>query len=224
MLPRPQAVAFDSFQTIFSLDLLKPRLEAVGLKGSQLSPWYARALRDTAALAATDTYMPFADVAATALAGLAEEMGTRLSPAQVSSVMAGMRDLRPIDDVHPAFEKLKRAGLAVALYSQGSAVLMRHLVEQGRLSAVVDHVVSCDDIRALKPLARGYHHAAAVLGSPPAQTMLVAAHSWDCHGAKRAGLSTGWVRRQEMHFNPLMDAPDVQGDHLIQVANRLLAM
>ena len=221
---RPKGVAFDSFQTVFSLDPLKAKLDGVGLKGSHLSPWYARALRDTAVLAVTDTYRPFADVAGAALAGLAEELGTRLSAAQVSNVVAGMRDLRPVDDVHPALTKLKRAGIDVALYSQGSQVVLRHLVEQGELSDVIDHVVSCDDVRALKPAARGYHHAAAVLGHAPAEVMLVAAHSWDCHGAKRAGLTTGWVVRQEMHFNPVMDPPDVQGDHLVQVVNRLLAM
>ncbi len=164
MPARPKAVAFDSFQTLFSLDPLKPRLEKVGVKAAQLSPWYARALRDACALAAADAYQPWADIAASALTGLAEEMGTRLSPDQVASVMAGLRDLRPVDDVRPAFEKLKAAGVAVALYSQGSPAVMRHLVEQARLGDVVDHVISCDDVKALKPLARGYHHVCDVFG------------------------------------------------------------
>ncbi len=224
MAARPKAVAFDSFQTLFSLDPLKPRLERVGINAAQLSPWYARAVRDGCALAAADTYQPWADIAAAALTGLAEEMGTRLSPDQVASVMAGLRDLRPMDDVRPAFDKLKAAGVAVALYSQGSPAVMRHLIDQARLSDVVDHVISCDDVRALKPLARGYHHVCDVFGHRPADVALVAAHSWDCHGAARAGLSTGWVRRQEIQFNAVMGKPDVQGDHLVQVVNRLLAM
>ncbi len=224
MPTRPKAVAFDSFQTLFSLDALAPKLERVGLKGGQLSPWYARALRDACALAATDTYRPWADVSAAALVGLAAEFGTRLSSADVESVMAGLRELRPVDDVRPALEQLKAAGVAVAVYSQGSAALMRHLVDAAGLSDVVDHVVSCDDVKALKPSTRGYHHACQVFGRAPADVALVAAHSWDCHGAKRAGLTTGWVRRQETSPNPIMDLPDVTGDHLVQVVERLLAM
>ena len=211
-------------RTIFSLDPLRPRLKRVGLSDDLLSSWYARTLRDTAALAATDTYVPFADMLSTALTAMAAEMGLRLTPDQVASVMAGLRELPPADDVRPALEKLKRAGVGVALYSQGSPSVLRHLVDEARLADVVDHLVSCDDVQALKPLARGYHHAAAVLGHAPAEVMLVAAHSWDCHGAKRAGLTAGWVRRQETRPNPRMEAPDVQGDHLVQVANRLLAM
>ncbi len=224
MPARPKAVAFDSFQTLFSLDPLVPRLERVGLKGGQLSPWYARALRDACALAASDTYRPWADVSAAALVGLAAEFGTRLSAAQVETVMAGLRELRPVDDVRPALEKLKRAGVAVALYSQGSPAVMRHLVDAARLGDVVDHVISCDDVQALKPLARGYRHVCDVFGHSPADVALVAAHSWDCHGAKRAGLTAGWVRRQETSPNPVMDPPDVTGDHLVQVVNRLLGV
>ena len=225
MATRPQAVLFDSFQTLFSLDALVPKLQKVGLSGQQLSPWYARALRDTSAMAATDTYVPFADMAAAALKGLAAEFGTRLSDDQIATVMSGMRDLRPVDDVRPAFDKLRAAGVTVALYTQGSRDLARHLVDQGGLSAVVDDIVSCDDAAVFKPAARGYHAACAAVGHADVSTVaLVAAHSWDCHGAKRAGLSTGWVRRQETSFHPLMAPPDVKGDHLVQVVNRLLAI
>lgn len=222
-MPRPKAVAFDSFQTLFSLDPLKDRLRTVGLAPSQLSPWYARAVRDACALAAADDYRPFADVAAAALVGLAEEAGARLVPAQVRRVMAGMRDLPAIDDVRPAFDRLRAAGVAVGLYSNGSADLMRHWLHRAGLADAVDAVVSVDDVRALKPSPRGYVHAAEVLGCPPAEAALVAAHSWDCHGAARAGLMTGWVCRQEMRFNPVLGEPTVAGQNLVEVVDRLLA-
>ena len=224
MPQRPQAVAFDSFQTVFSLDPLAPALGRVGLDPGLLTPWFTRTLRDTAMLAVTDTYAPFADVAAAALTAMAAEIGTRLTPDQVQSVTDAMRDLRPADDVRPALARLRAAGLPIALYSQGGQSVLRHLTDAGNLSDVVDHLISCDDARALKPAACGYHHAAAVLGHAPADVMLVAAHSWDCHGAKRAGLTAGWVRRHELAPHPLMDPPGVTGDHLVQVVDRLLAM
>ena len=223
-MPRPKAVAFDSFQTLFSLDPLKDRLRTAGLAGSHLSPWYARAVRDACALAAADDYRPFADVAAAALAGLAEEMGTRLVPAQVRRVMDGMRDLPAVDDVRPAFERLRAAGVAVGLYSNASAELMRHWLDRAGLTELVDAVVSVDDVPVLKPSRRGYHHAADAFGVSPGEAALVAAHSWDCHGAARSGLTTGWVRRQELRFNPVMGEPTVAGENLIEVVDRLLAL
>ena len=53
---------------------------------------------------------------------------------------------------------------------------------------------------------------------------LVAAHDWDCHGAKRAGLITGFVTRKSGGFGALFEPPDVVGEDLTEVAARLLAM
>jgi 2-haloacid dehalogenase len=52
----------------------------------------------------------------------------------------------------------------------------------------------------------------------------VAAHDWDCHGAKRAGLTTGWVRRHSGGFGAPFAPPDVTGDTLGEVADKLLAL
>ncbi len=51
---------------------------------------------------------------------------------------------------------------------------------------------------------------------------LVAAHDWDCHGAKRAGLITGWVSRKSGGFGAPFAPPDVTGEDLTEVAAKLL--
>jgi 2-haloacid dehalogenase len=53
---------------------------------------------------------------------------------------------------------------------------------------------------------------------------LVAAHDWDCHGAKRAGLITGWVSRKSGGFGAPFEPPDVVGEDLTEVAAKLLAL
>ncbi len=52
---------------------------------------------------------------------------------------------------------------------------------------------------------------------------LVAVHAWDTHGAKQAGLITGWVHRENSRYTRAMSAPDVMGASLIEVVHRLLA-
>src|SRR2546430_2146872 len=58
----------------------------------------------------------------------------------------------------------------------------------------------------------------------PRWLALVAAHDWDCHGAKRAGLITGWVSRKSGGFGAPFEPPDVVGEDLTEVAAKLLAL
>ncbi len=69
-----------------------------------------------------------------------------------------------------------------------------------------------------------YLYAASVLDVPTDRLALVAAHDWDCHGAKRAGLTTGWVSRKSGGFGAPFAAPDVTGEDLTEVAAKLLAL
>jgi len=53
---------------------------------------------------------------------------------------------------------------------------------------------------------------------------LVAVHGWDVHGAKSAGCSTGWCARLEGRLSTTFNVPDVSGDDLLTVVERLLAL
>jgi len=83
-------------------------------------------------------------------------------------------------------------------------------------------------VKSWKPPARVYHHALDVLDLPGRQVALVAVHAWDCHGAKRAGLTTGWASRLEGRYGRLFVPADVTGTDLGtdlgEVAHRLLAL
>jgi hypothetical protein len=53
----------------------------------------------------------------------------------------------------------------------------------------------------------------------------VAVHAWDCHGAKRAGLTTRWASRLQDRYGSLSASPaDVTGADLTEVADGLLAL
>ena len=87
----------------------------------------------------------------------------------------------------------------------------------------VERVVSIDEVRRWKPNREVYLHAARVCGVAPEHMTLVAAHAWDVHGAKPAGLRAAWVKRQDKLYQPAMSPPDVQGDSISAVAEALLA-
>jgi 2-haloacid dehalogenase len=50
----------------------------------------------------------------------------------------------------------------------------------------------------------------------------VAAHAWDVAGALAAGCAAAFVRRPGKVLSPLGDRPDIVGDDLGEVADRIV--
>lgn len=139
-------------------------------------------------------------------------------------VLAGFAELPPHPDVEPALDRLRAAGVRVIALTNGSAETTRRLFSRARLDSYVERVISIDEVQRWKPNREVYLHAARVAGVAPEQMALVAAHAWDVHGAKNAGLCAAWVKRHDRQFQPAMAAPDVQGETMVDVASALLSM
>ena len=221
MSHRPAVVAFDVIDTLMSLEPLRARLTGVGQPPALLEAWYTRTLRDGMARSAAGDYAGFTDVAEAALRALTH---FTISEEQVAAVMAGFGELPAFPDAVPAITSLAEAGLRVACLTNGPASLTSSFIDRAGLGSGVDRVISVEEVYRWKPAGVVYRYAAEVLGVPSDQLALVAAHDWDCHGAKRAGLITGWVSRKSGGFGAPFAAPDVAGEDLTEVAARLLAL
>jgi 2-haloacid dehalogenase len=221
MTRRPAVVAFDVIETLASLEPLRARLTDAGQPPALLEAWYTRTLRDGMALSVSGDYVPFTDVAEAALRGLTHYT---ISDEQVAAVMAGFEELTAFPDALPAVTRLTEAGVRVACLTNGSAPVTSSFVSRAGLGSAVQRVISAGEVYRWKPAGVVYLYAAEVLGVPPDRMALVAAHDWDCHGAKRAGLTTGWVSRKSGGFGAPFAAPDVVGEDLTEVAAKLLAL
>lgn len=221
MTRRPAVVAFDVIDTLMSLEPLRERLTAIGQPAHLLEAWYTRTLRDGMALSATGDYVPFADVAEAALRGLTSYT---ISHEQVAQVMAGFAELPAFPDALPAITALTDAGIRVALVTNGSAELVSAFAERAGFGPRIDRVISVAEVFRWKPSGMVYRYAAEILDVPPQWLALVAAHDWDCHGAKRAGLTAGWVSRKSGGYSALLEPADVTGEDLTEVAAKLLAL
>jgi 2-haloacid dehalogenase len=220
MTRRPVVVAFDVIETLMSLEPLRDRLTAAGQPPELLEAWYTRTLRDGMALSATGDYVAFGDVAESALRSIT---GDTISDEQVAHVMAGFGELPAFPDAQPALSRLAENGLRVACLTNGSASVTSAFVERTGLARSVERVISVGEVFRWKPAGVVYLYAASVMGVPTDQMALVAAHDWDCHGAKRAGLTTGWVSRKS-GFGASFAPPDIVGEDLTEVAAQLLAL
>jgi 2-haloacid dehalogenase len=217
---RPVAVAFDVVETLFSLGAVEEALARAGPGAPRLDVFFGRLLRDGFALAASDCYRPFRDVAEGALAATSTGVGS----ADRARILAAFSRLDAHADARAALEQVRAAGLTVATLTNGSAAVTGELLDRAGLAALVDEVISIDGVQTWKPAPAPYRHAAEVLDVVAGRLALVAVHAWDVHGASRAGLVTGWASRLEGGYPPIFDRPDVVGTDLVEVVDGLLAL
>lgn len=224
MKHRPQVVAFDVIETLFSLAPMRARFQRLGLPAEALELWFARLLRNAFALDASGTFKPFGEVAHATLNVMLSEHRLTPSAEAVQQVFEGLAELPAHPDVATAFQWLHEFGIRIVALTNGNADNTRKLLERADLIGIVERIISIDEIRRWKPTRDVYLHAAKVVDVAPGQLALVAAHAWDVHGASQAGLTTGWVSRLEKQYLPGMNPPDVTGDTLIEVSRQLTAL
>jgi 2-haloacid dehalogenase len=100
--------------------------------------------------------------------------------------------LPPWDDVVQGLRELRRKYVVIAL-SNGGFAQLTHVVKAA--GAPFDAILSAENLGAYKPDPRAYTAAAKLLGVRPHNVLMVAAHTWDIHGARDAGMPTAFVER-----------------------------
>lgn len=218
---RPKTVAFDVVETLMSLESLRPRLREVGVAPEALELWFTRLLRDGMALTLAGDYHPFPAVAATALRTITRGL---LDQNAVDHVMAGFAELGAHPDVAPAMRILADAGVSMVCLSNGAAETIAAFLDRAGLAGFVEQVISLAEVRSWKPPPMVYEHALARIGRSATEVALVAVHAFDCHGAKKVGLTTGWANRLEGHYGEIYIPADVTGTTVDEVARGLLTL
>jgi 2-haloacid dehalogenase len=188
------AVVFDALGTLFQLCPLAERLEELGAPEGALDAWFERLLQSAAAVTLTDDFVPFGELAHTALATAAARLRVELDP---DDVLPLLERLPPYPDARPAVERLREWGAVSAVLTNGGAEQTRALLDAAGLAEDVWHVVSVEEVRAYKPHRAPYRRMLELVELPPERVTLVSAHGWDVLGARAAGLRAVWVDRVE---------------------------
>ena len=158
------------------------------------------------------------------LDGALARHGVSLPAAGREALVRGWRQLRPWPDSREGLERLRR-GHVTATLSNGHVALLADLLKFGDLR--VDAVLSAQLAASYKPDPRVYLTALDLLGCPPEEAGMVAAHSSDLQAAAALGLRPVFVRRPR-EWGP--DAPPerppaldglVEADGLIDLAELL---
>ncbi len=188
-----------------------------GLGLSVLDQTVAQSMVDTM----TGEFRPFPEYLRAALAHRAALLG--LGEDAVEQGVQAASAMPAYPDAADALSRLVLAGHTPVAVTNSPADAARDALDAAGLAEHFHAVVSAEAVGAYKPDRRVYEHALSVLGLEAGATWFVAGHWWDVAGAKRAGLRTAWVARDEGVLIATTPPPDVSGADLRKAGDAIAA-
>ena len=201
----PSTYVFDAYGTLFDVHAAIMRHRAaVGPEADRLSDlWRAKQLEYSWTLTLAGRYEDFWTLTGRALdfaLARCPSVERTLKPA----LMEAYRRLDAYPDAAPALGALKERGCRTAILSNGSPAMLSAAVEEAKLAAGLDAVLSVDAIRMYKPRPEVYRLVTDRFTIAPADVIFVSSNRWDVMGATAFGFRAAWINRGRM--------PDEYGD------------
>jgi 2-haloacid dehalogenase len=103
---------------------------------------------------------------------------------------------------------LKQAGLRNAILSNGSPKMLQAAVARAGLGALLDAVLSVEEVGVYKPHPKVYQIAVDRLGIPAASIAFQSSNAWDAYAASAFGMRVVWCNRYGQRAERLPGAPD----------------
>lgn len=227
-LEHVQVLLFDVMGTVVDVDGTARRT-AVDALASNLTPDRATSMVEdwnreigTRIDAVVDGAAPWsahADLRAEALrAALSTAVATEPSAKALSQLDGVVQHADPWPEAPAALQRLRASSVVVALSNAGV----------GELAALSQHgglawhaLVSAEAAQSFKPAPIVYQTAIRLLGFPPAQMLMVAAHPWDLRAAAQLGMATAFIARPDAETPRSDDHFSVQVEDLNALADLL---
>lgn len=190
------ACVFDAYGTLFDVNAAAERCR--GDLGDNAGPladiWRAKQLSYTWLRSLMDDYVDFERVTEDAL-GYAMASLKIENPVLARRLMALYRELDAYPEVPAVLTRIRESGMTTAILSNGSPGMLQAAVAHAGIAAVLDRVLSVDDLKIYKPHPVVYRLASERLAVPPEQICFMSSNAWDIAGAAHFGFRAVWVNR-----------------------------
>jgi 2-haloacid dehalogenase len=190
-----RACVFDAYGTLFDLHSAVGRLRPqIGAHADALSQlWRSKQLEYSWLRALMGRHADFWQVTGDALDYALARTG----------VDAGMREplmqayltLEPYPEVADVLRRLRAAGLKLAILSNGEPGMLAAAVANAGIGALLDAVLSIEEVGVYKPDPRVYRFAVDRLSLRANQIAFQSSNAWDINGAACFGLRPVWINR-----------------------------
>jgi len=211
-----KALAFDQYGTIVDMqkgltEAVTPFLQKKGWDGSPNSfvTWWRRTHFENSMIDALldRGHTPYRQIGHRAVSHVMDRCGISYSQEEVRWLVAEIEKLKPFPDVIAALEKLRRAGYALAILSNGDPDMLQ--AAGPHIGFPFDHVISVQEAGYFKPHWKTYATAEARIGLERSSILFVANHAFDCIGAKAYGMRTAFIDRRKRPFGETPHQPDL---------------
>lgn len=168
--------------------------------------WRRKQLEYSWLRAVTGDYVPFWEVTKDGLDWAMERAGLD-DPELRERLLALYWELAAYREVPFMLARLKAAGKACAILSNGSKDMLDGAVESAGIGDYLDAVLSVEDVGIFKPARAVYDMVGARFDVAPADVLFVSSNGWDAAGAAAYGFRTVWVNRAGLPVDRLMAEP-----------------
>jgi 2-haloacid dehalogenase len=208
---------FDAYGTLFDVHSVVEAGRAITPDPAALSVlWRQKQLEYTWLRSLMERYEDFWAVTESALRHAIRRLGLHATEAQVAGLMQAYLTLACFPEVEEALARLG-AGRPRAILSNGTPAMLAAAVESSGVSAMLDHVISVDEVKIFKPSPRVYALGPARLGRPAQDLLFVSSNAWDVAGAKAFGYRVAWCNRAGAPAEELGVRPDLEVTSLTEL-------
>jgi len=204
-----KACVFDAYGTLFDFASAARRCrDVLGDDVDRLTAlWRDKQLQYTWLRAAQGRHADFWQVTGDALDFALETLNID-KPALRDRLMTLYLTLDPFPEVASVLQALKADGLKVAILSNGSPQMLDAAVQGAKLAALIDAVLSVEEVGVYKPHPMVYQLAVDRLGVPAAAIAFQSSNAWDAHAASAFGMRVVWCNRYAQRPERLPGFPD----------------
>jgi 2-haloacid dehalogenase len=216
-------IVFDVNETLLDLQTMEPTFERIFGDRRAMRLWFANLIMYSAALTVAGCYVPFTDIGAAVMKMLADTQGIRIADADKEELKERFSTMPPHREVPSALRKLRAAGFRLFTLTDNLLEVQTRQLEHGSIVDLFERRFSADGVKHHKPSREAYAYVERGLGVQPSRLCLIACHTWDTLGAVAAGWEAALIRRVGNEVLGVGPQPQVVGDDLNDVADRLIA-
>lgn len=190
------ACVFDAYGTLFDINAAAARCrDSLGDKTEPLAVlWRQKQIQYTWLRSLMSRHADFWQVTGEALDFAMETFGLT-DGALRARLLDCYRRLDAYPEVPGVLKRLKAAGMATGILSNGSPDMLTDAVASAGLDRLLDAVLSVETVGIYKPHAAVYQLAVDRFGVPARRVCFLSSNGWDAHGAALFGFRVVWVNR-----------------------------
>jgi 2-haloacid dehalogenase len=211
-----KVLVFDQYGTIVDMqrgltEAVAPFLKKKGWSGEPNSfvTWWRRTHFENSMIDALCDrgHTPYRQIGHRAVSYVMDRCGIAYTQDEVRWLVSQIETLKPFADVVAALERLRGAGLKLAILSNGDRDMLK--AAGAHIGFRFDHVISAEDAGYFKPHWKTYATAEERIGENRSSCLFVANHAFDCIGAKAFGMRTAFIDRRKRPFGETPHQPDL---------------